>query len=224
MKLNLQNITAICLQGRDNSFDGSLTTRSKKLLEYMVSIINFHKIIFISPVDPEVEGVEYIYTDSVDYHYYNRWCVRELTNYIDTDYCLLFQDDGFPLNPEHWDNEFLNYDYVGSPLPLDSNILHHPEERIGGGGFTLRSKKLLNLMTSWVDYEGKENEDTYICHVKRNELIRKGLKICPHTIARKFVIQNAIDNDHTIYNTFGFHGRDEKLDKVMKILDNDRNI
>ena len=145
MRLDLQNITAICLQGRDNSFDESLTTRSKKLLEYMVSIINFHKIIFISPVDPEVEGVEYIYTDPVDYHYYNRWCVRELTNYIDTDYCLLFQDDGFPLNPEHWDNEFLNYDYVGSPLPLDSNILHHPEERIGGGGFTLRSKKLLNF-------------------------------------------------------------------------------
>ena len=70
-RLDLQNITAICLQGRDNGFDGSLTTRSKKLLEYMVSIINFHKIIFISPVDPEVEGVEYIYTDPVDYYYYN---------------------------------------------------------------------------------------------------------------------------------------------------------
>ena len=218
MKLQLPNVTAICLQGRDNNFDGQLTERSKKLLEYMVSIIDFHKIIFIAPVDPQVEGVTYIHTEPTTYHYYNRWCVRDLTNYIDTDYCLLFQDDGFPLNPELWEDEFLNYDYVGAPLPLDTIILHNPEERIGGGGFTLRSKKLLDLMTTWTDYEGTENEDTYICHVRRNELVRKGLKICPHTIARRFVIQNAIDENHTIYNTFGFHGRDEKLDAVMDII------
>ena len=31
-------------------------------------------------------------------------------------------------------------------------------------------------------------------------------------------ITMTIDNDHTIYNTFGFHGRDEKLDKVMEII------
>jgi hypothetical protein len=220
MKLQLPNVTAICLQGRDNSFDNSLDDRSKKLLEYMVSIIDFKKIIFISNTDPQVGGIEYIHTEPVSYYFYNRWCVRELTKYINTDYCLLFQDDGFPLNVEFWDNEFLNYDYVGAPLPLGSTILHNENERIGGGGFTLRSKKLLDLMTTWTDYEGKENEDTYICHVKRNSLINNGLKICPHTIARKFVIQNAIDKDHTIYNTFGFHGRDEKLDEVMKIIFN----
>lgn len=218
MKLQLPNVTAICLQGRGGGFDQDLISRSKKLLEYMVSIIDFHKIIFIDPIDPQVDGVTYIHTEPVSYHYYNRWCVRELTNYIDTDYCLLFQDDGFPLNPQLWEDEFLNYDYVGAPLPTDTIILHNSEERIGGGGFTLRSKKLLDLMTTWTDYEGKENEDTYICHVRRNDLIRKGLKICPHTIARRFVIQNAIDDQHTIYNTFGFHGRDEKLDEVMRII------
>jgi hypothetical protein len=220
MRLDLSNITAVCLQGRDNNFDGTLTKRSKKLLEYMVSIIDFNKIIFISPVDPEVEGVTYIHTEPVNYYHYNMWCIKELTKYVNTDYCLLFQDDGFPLNPEYWGDEFLNYDYVGAPLPEGSNILHNEDERIGGGGFTLRSKKLLDLTSKWIDYDGTVNEDTLICSINRNKLIEKDLKICPHTIARKFVIQTPIDENHTIYNTFGFHGRDEKLDKVMEIIYN----
>jgi hypothetical protein len=45
------------------------------------------------------------------------------------------------------------------------------------------------------------------------------MRICPHTIARNFVIQTAIDENHTLLNTFGYHGRDEKLDVVDKIMD-----
>jgi len=45
------------------------------------------------------------------------------------------------------------------------------------------------------------------------------MSICPHTITRKFVIQNAIDDDHTIDKCFGFHGRDQKLITVDRIFD-----
>jgi hypothetical protein len=53
----------------------------------------------------------------------------------------------------------------------------------------------------------------------RKDIIKLGMRICPHTIARNFVIQTAIDDNHTLLNTFGYHGRDEKLDVVDKIMD-----
>jgi hypothetical protein len=53
----------------------------------------------------------------------------------------------------------------------------------------------------------------------RKDIIKLGMRICPHTIARNFVIQTAIDENHTLLNTFGYHGRDEKLDVVDKIMD-----
>jgi hypothetical protein len=134
----------------------------------------------------------------------------------------LFQDDGYPLNPEMWRDEFMEYDYVGAPIPLNTNILFNADERIGGGGFTLRSKKLMEF-TKTIPYPDKygmyNNEDTIIVMEYRNELIENGMKICPHNIARHFVIQNAIDENHTLYNTFGYHGRDEKLEIVDKIMD-----
>jgi hypothetical protein len=220
-KLELPNITAVCLQGRNLEWATQPIEmrRIRRSLTYMVKYFNFHEIIFISTYDPQVEGITFIHTEPVSYYNYNRWCIRELTNYVTTDYCLSFQDDGFPLHPELWDEEFLKYDYVGAPLPIDSNILHHPDERIGGGGLTLRSKKFLDFTATWTDYEGLKNEDTHICYVMRNEIYKNGMSICPHTITRKFVIQNAIDDDHTIDKCFGFHGRDQKLITVDRIFD-----
>jgi hypothetical protein len=221
MRLDLQNITAVCMQGHGPDWGEyrNMMIRVKKSLTYMVKYFNFHKIIFISYEDPQIEGVRFIHTEPISYFDYNKWCLHNLKEYVTTDFGLLFQDDGFPLNPEMWSDEFMDYDYVGAPLPIDTNLLHNPIERIGGGGFTLRSKKLLNLTSEWKDFDWTINEDTYISFINRNELIENGLRICPHNIARHFVIQNAIDDNHTLFNTFGYHGRDEKLEIVDKIMD-----
>ena len=32
---------------------------------------------------------------------------------------LIVQDDGFIINKNLWDEEFLSYDYIGAPWPLD---------------------------------------------------------------------------------------------------------
>jgi len=225
MKLDLPNITAVCMQGRGldwGDYRGTMR-RIKKSLTYMVKYFNFHEIIFISCEDPQIEGVRFVHTEPLSYFDYNKWCLHSLSDYVNTDFGLLFQDDGYPLNPEMWRDEFMEYDYVGAPLPLDTNILFNADERIGGGGFTLRSKKLMEF-TKTIPYPDQygmhNNEDTIIVIERREELIKNGMKICPHNIARHFVIQNAIDSEHTLLNTFGYHGRDEKLDIVEKIMDN----
>lgn len=224
MKLNLKRITAVCLQGRpnDNSwYYIEIRNRIKKSLTYMVNFFDFYEVIVISPENPEIEGVTYIHTDGISYYEYNKWCLHNLSDYVTTDFCLLFQDDGFPLNPDMWRDEFYDYDYVGAPIRTDSGLQYN-EEQIGGGGFTLRSKKLLEY-TKTIPFpkEGEmshPNEDTMIVFTYRDDIVARGLKICPHNIARNFVIQTALDENHTLYNTFGYHGRDEKLKEVDVIM------
>ena len=46
------------------------------------------------------------------------------------------------------------------------------------------------------------------------------MKICPHNIARNFVVQNPLDDNHTIETSFGFHSRVihmEVVDELLKV-------
>src|ERR1700722_4665835 len=46
---------------------------------------------------------------------YSKFAIAELDTYIQTSHALIIQYDGFILNPQAWSDEFLEYDYVGSP-------------------------------------------------------------------------------------------------------------
>ena len=46
---------------------------------------------------------------------YSNFVVHKLNSYIDTDFVLLIQYDGFILNPSAWQAEYLKYDYIGAP-------------------------------------------------------------------------------------------------------------
>ena len=219
MKLDLSNITAVGFFGRDKDFGQyrQITERIDKILTYMSKAFNFAEIVFVSSYKPNVQEITYVHTNPITHNDYNKWCLNDLYKYVKTDYCLSFQDDGFPLNPEYWDNEFLNYDYVGAPCRTTDGILYS-EEQIGGGGLTLRSKKLLEY-TKTIDYDYTTNEDTIISVRKRDEIVSLGMKICPHTIARKFVVQNPLDDNHTIETSFGFHSRVIHMNDAEKLLD-----
>jgi hypothetical protein len=223
MKLELPKITAVCMQGvgpNKEMLFREINKRLKLVLPYLLKNFKFHDLILLSPENPNVEGINYIYTKPLTYDEYNTWCLHNLSDYVNTDYCILFQDDGFPLNPECWRDEFLDYDYVGTPITEKMGI-PFKEEMIGGGGFTLRSKKLIEFTKSIPrpnQYGNYLNEDTTIVVEYRDEIVDLGMKICPRDIAKYFSLQNPIYQDITLYNTFGFHGRDEKLIEVEKII------
>lgn len=219
MKLDLKRITAVGFFGRSDDWGQykQTTERIDKILTYMLKTIDFGEIVFVSTYEPKVHGITYIHTNPIAHNDYNKWCLNDLHKYVKTEYCLSFQDDGFPLNPEYWDNEFLNYDYVGAPCRTTDGILYS-EEQIGGGGLTLRSKKFLDY-TKTIDYDYSTNEDTIITVRNRDEIVSLGMKICPHTIARKFVVQNPLDDNHTIETSFGFHSRVVHMNDAERLLD-----
>jgi hypothetical protein len=118
---------------------------------------------------------------------------------------LITQCDGYVLNADKWDDEFLNYDYIGAPFIYDENT-------VGNGGFSLRSIRLLKELQRGVD-EGRRfytmyaPEDGVICNVYRDALEARGIKFAPLSVARRFSTETGNYLSNPLKDTFGFHSR-----------------
>ncbi len=212
-KINLKKITAITIDGR--RFDEERYARFKDIVSFMSEKIEFHSIKMFLVQNPEIPGVEFYRIKNFGISDYSRFCLHNLYDNVDSDYCLIFQDDGFVLNPHLWDDEFLKYDYIGSPWPL---YIGWPEEgrQVGNGGFSLRSKKLLEYSKSLTSHS-TENEDTYLLNSNRENLVKFGINIAPLDVARKFSVENPLDDDHNLDTCFGFHAKHLLNDAIKKI-------
>jgi hypothetical protein len=117
---------------------------------------------------------------------------------------LVFQWDGYPLNPHLWTDEFLQYDYIGAPWPTHHVSTSMGGKQVGNGGFSLRSRKLYDALLKHPI--SMANEDLHICCTLRADLEAAGIKFAPLEVARRFAIEIPLDENHKLTNTFGFHG------------------
>ena len=81
---------------------------------------------------------------------YNLFVLRQLNRYADTSHVLSIQTDGYILNPENWNKDWLQYDYIRAPWvkqPWNKN------NRVGNSGFCLRSKRLLDATAGWTEQQ-----------------------------------------------------------------------
>lgn len=136
---------------------------------------------------------------------YSEFCIQNLNSYVDTDFVLLIQYDGFILNPGAWCSDFLDYDYIGAPCWVEE------EKRfvVGNGGFSLRSKRLLEVLQNDVripPIPHGEPEDIYISMKLCKYLESIGIRFAPVKLAKQFSFEaNEIDGVEWS-NQFGFHG------------------
>lgn len=101
--------------------------------------VGFEKTIKIKPLKSLVE--------------YSLWMLKELYKHIDTEHLLIVQRDGWILNPDSFDYEWLKLDYV-SPLFIQY-------DHVGSGGFSLRSRKIMEYASTLIpDYT--ENDIDYV--------------------------------------------------------------
>lgn len=179
--------------------------------------INFGAVKLLTSEDVTDDTIEIIKIEKLDYENYNRFVVFELYKYIDTDYALIVQDDGYVINPEMWRDDFFNYDYIGAPWmlppPTDSVSFRDPFGnimRVGNGGFSFRTKKLLEMPTKlnleWRSYYGYFNEDGFFtCH-NRHLIEAQGCVYAPIDVAKYFSHEAEIPEIQGI-TPFGFHGK-----------------
>jgi hypothetical protein len=144
---------------------------------------------------------------------YSDFCLR-LSDYLDNDFVLLVQNDGFIINPNLWQDGFLNYDYIGAPW----NMTFVPGQRVGNGGFSLRSKKFLNFSSKFDTTNGIP-EDNFLCLHNYDSAIEFGLKFAPTSLASNFA--HEYHNPYKWYfepkNHFGFHGK-ENVEEAKKFI------
>ncbi len=215
--ITFDNITLIAVAGI-NAFN------TLKAIKYSCKNINFANVKLITPENINDDFVEIIKCEPLNYEQYNHFIVYRLHEYIDTKYALIIQEDGFVVKSDKWDNSFLDYDYIGAPWPLPQDNFSFRDvygyiQRVGNGGFTLRSKKLLSLASElnleWKSYYGFYNEDGFFCCHNRHIYEQYGCKFADIHAAVKFSYETPIPENYNII-PFGFHGRNHPYYNLIK--------
>jgi hypothetical protein len=184
--------------------------RTLKAMKISLDAKSFDDAIIICPKN-EYKGPWYgilQINESIEWKDYSEWFLKNLVNYVNTDFVLCVQWDSCIINPELWDDKFLNYDYIGAPWP------HNWINRVGNGGMSCRSKKFLEECSRLRYYKtlGENGEDYFACITSYHDMISSGIKFAPLDLARKFAVEYPIPeaphsyNDLSSYNSFGFHG------------------
>jgi len=191
--------------------------------------VDFSEVVLLAPLDQLAPfskdinefNIKTVHIDPIENLIeMNRFSVNALNNFIDTDYCINVERDSAIINPSVWTNDFFDYDYIGAPWHISNNL----ENRVGNGGFSLRSKKLLET-TAKLQYDkhhpnplyGCAPEDWFFCVKKYPEMKQQGIKFAPPDLAFDFSVEHSSPdiksynpNVLSSYKSFGFHGEFNK--------------
>lgn len=126
---------------------------------------------------------------------YSQLMLGGLVEHLLGTHLLVVQWDGLVLDPSRWDPAFLEYDYIGAPWP------HIPSHPVGNGGFSLRSRRLLEALSD-ATLPRTHPEDVCICVENRARLEQEyHVRFAPVDVARRFA------NERLPWApAFGFHG------------------
>jgi len=222
--IELPNVTLISIDTTDD-LSGTLNA-----VYTSMKGINFGNVKIITTKEhiknnSSLTNENFIFEESIvdikNYKDYNHYVIYNLHNHVNTSHCLLVQPDGFVLFPEKWDNSWLEYDYIGAPWAYVEDAYIDPfgnHHRVGNGGFSLRSRKFLEVPTKvevpwetnnsnfyWMP-EGVINyhEDGNVCVHNRHIFIEQGCKYAPVEIAVRFSQETRVPECDGII-PFGFH-------------------
>lgn len=198
-KKQLKNVTLLSL----NCID---PIQSVKALLFSSKHIDFGNMILVSDKKPDnlPTNIKFVHTNVKTHDDSSKFVYEELPNIIKTEFMLGIHDDGFVINPNLWTDQFLKYDYIGAPW--SHTIPYYGQKyRVGNGGFSLRSKKLIDLCKNIPNIG---HEDSNICIRHRDILEQKGCVFAPVHIAMQFSLEEPIPECPFDLNLcFGFHGR-----------------
>lgn len=146
-----------------------------------------------APADVDIVGIRRLASRDD----YSRFVLKSLLPHIGTPHVLLIQWDGYVVNPSAFDTAFLDCDYLGAKW-----FWYDDSMRVGNGGFSLRSRKLLEALQDPRVILG-DAEDTTICRTFRPQLEADyGIRFGSEALADRFAFEAAYPSGMP----FGFHG------------------
>lgn len=193
MRIILNDVTVCAI----DSINPSLALRAIKICQNNIS---FGDSIIFSDVDTHQATIRQIKVNKIrSKNEYSKFLLKELSQHINTSHTLVVQWDGYVTAPKSWNSNFLKFDYIGAEWDW-----HKDGMNVGNGGFSLRSKRLLNILSSdEFPFIENVNEDEQICRVYRERLEKKfNINFAPTEIANQFAYERGTPKE----TTFGFHG------------------
>lgn len=117
--------------------------------------------------------------------------------HLRTSHILIIEWDSWVLDPDCWRPEWLGLDYIGALWPW------HKHDRVGNGGFSLRSTRLLQTLAAHpLRFPNWVHEDDVLCRQHRVALECGGFEWAEDDVARQF----SFEREEPRGPTFGFHG------------------
>jgi hypothetical protein len=212
--LKLPRVTLCCV---DTAYH-ELALRS---IKKSIKDIEFGRVLFLTNKEINEPRIEVkLIKDIKNTEEYSQYMIKHLWQHINTSHVLIVQWDSWVRQPESWNNEFLKYDYIGAKW-----YFHEKGFKVGNGGFSLRSKKLLEaLQDPRYKFLPDETEDTDIGVKWKRQLEQSRFKIrfAPESIAEEF----AYETQSKIGDPFGFHGlfnfhhevSDEEMPEIIDLF------
>jgi len=184
--------TTICIV---DTHTHALAARAMRL---SLAAMDFADAVFISDSGADTGGARHVAIDPLAGRVaYSRFVMKDLLRHIETEHMLLIQWDGYVVNPAAWRDDFLDHDYIGARWGF-----HKDAHCVGNGGFSLRSRRLLEaLQDPAIDLF--EPEDEMICRHYRPMLeSRYGIRFAPPEVADRFSFETTYPQGRPL----GFHG------------------
>lgn len=209
----ISNTTLVCV-------DCINVERAIKALEISLGYCSFPQIKLFTSLETDYKyRVKITNINSIEE--YSKFMIKELWKYIETDYCLIIQHDGYILNPNAWNNNWYNFDYIGGICNwIDA------EGKGGNGGFSFRSKKLLYAINNLIDKNKCHPEDISISSKYENQIVNgicvTGFRNELESLGLKFAdieTEKYFSFDCGTYNfTFGHHKNNLSLSFADKLI------
>ena len=149
-------------------------------------------------------------------------CLSSLHEHFETPYCLVLQDDGFPIQ-DNLDQFLGKWDYIGAPSVRDSFRQHIADLLLRdclNGGFSLRSRRYcMAVASNWRIWGsryskfrgfGPEEDFLYSCVMRINPWMRIRYRFPGARVARNFAffdLLGGFDASTLKEKPFGLHGQ-----------------
>jgi hypothetical protein len=170
--------------------------------------------------DTDLDVVNTLYASVRPWRTIQEYCEYfwyEVPYLVQTKFFLNIQWDGWVVDPSMWDDEYLNYDFIGAPWWYDNYNV--------GNGTGIRSTKLMRFLGKHRDLlpvYGKEDE--LLGRVYRPVLEHQGFKWAPEQLASKFSVEctrPSITSRHFMFHdSFNFPAMlsAEKYEQRLKLM------
>ena len=193
--LALPEVTLCCVDTANHALALRALARSQEGVQFARALLLTDRLPPDVPVPSGIEVVPVAPIGSRDA--YSDFVLKSLLPHVATNHVLLVQWDGYVINPAAWDTAFLDCDYIGAKW-----FWYDDGMRVGNGGFSLRSRRLLEALQD-SRIERIDVEDTTIGRAFRPLLEREyGIRFATEAIADRFSFEAA----YPIGKPFGFHG------------------